>query len=426
MTVHKYRFVRGAPISQARLRGVVGPTATIVASDGGQQVDIESDDATDNVDILKEQLGLLGFTFTTLDPTDDPGDSFTPKGAGGGGGGGGFKGIWKFNTSTGGGDPGSKKVAFDSGTFAGVLFMYINDTADDPTFDFGTFFTFVNIGGQVYIQQNDDKDSAGLYEITSIADSTGFWTFGLSPIGDAGGTMIGNNKATTVVFGSAIKHNTTATTDPGTGDDADDGYAKLSHWINTTSDEVFICADPTVAAAVWSSLTSGGGVTSVERWFFADKLSIPVTADWAISVPGPLAENAANSGLHDILMDDTTEQATGFEDTVPDGMGFLTVKTIVKPANSPGGASVVKLLFREREITDNAAVTAWGSPIALTDVDMPITEIYYQLDTIKKSLGDWGLAAGKTFQIAVSRTSTGDTLTGDSGLKGIGVLYSVT
>lgn len=49
-----------------------------------------------------------------------------------------------------------------------------------------------------------------------------------------------------------------ATTDPTTGDDANDGYAIGSIWINTSSDEAFICTDATAGAAVWKSLTAGG------------------------------------------------------------------------------------------------------------------------------------------------------------------------
>lgn len=58
------------------------------------------------------------------------------------------------------------------------------------------------------------------------------------------------------------KSNRTATTDPTVGDDSGDGYDVGSIWVNTTSDEVFICADSSSGAAVWQS--SAGG--SVPTW----------------------------------------------------------------------------------------------------------------------------------------------------------------
>lgn len=262
MTVHTYRFRLTSLLDLASLKDVAGQTTALVAADGGFVVDYSQDDATDHAGgtDLKTELATKGFTFVELDPTDEPADAFTPKG--GGSGGGGPSGIWKFNTSVGGGDPGSKKVAFNNAVYASVAFMYINDTADDPTFDFGTLFTTLNVGDQVAIQQNDDATRFVVYLITSIADSTGFWTFGLTHLADAGGAMIANNKATSVAFfyeSNHIKHNLTATTDPGTGDDSDDGYEKLSHWINTTSGEAFICLDASVDAADWKSLTAGAG-----------------------------------------------------------------------------------------------------------------------------------------------------------------------
>jgi len=55
-----------------------------------------------------------------------------------------------------------------------------------------------------------------------------------------------------------VKHNLVATSDPGVGDDDADGYGVNSHWLNTTSGELFYCTDASTGAAVWASLTSGG------------------------------------------------------------------------------------------------------------------------------------------------------------------------
>lgn len=42
---------------------------------------------------------------------------------------------------------------------------------------------------------------------------------------------------------------------PGTGDDAEDGYVTGSLWINDTTDDAYMCCDNTVGAAVWKKIT---------------------------------------------------------------------------------------------------------------------------------------------------------------------------
>lgn len=48
--------------------------------------------------------------------------------------------------------------------------------------------------------------------------------------------------------------NRSATTDPTVNDDSGDGYSEGSLWVNTSTNTVFFCADPTLGAAVWQSL----------------------------------------------------------------------------------------------------------------------------------------------------------------------------
>lgn len=56
-------------------------------------------------------------------------------------------------------------------------------------------------------------------------------------------------------------HNLDATTAPGVGDDDVDGYAPGSQWINTTTDDVYVCTDNTTGAAVWVGPLDAGAVT---------------------------------------------------------------------------------------------------------------------------------------------------------------------
>ena len=58
---------------------------------------------------------------------------------------------------------------------------------------------------------------------------------------------------------AALKDNTGASTNPGASDDSTGGYAVGSIWVNTTSNEAFVCVDATAAAAIWTSVTAAGG-----------------------------------------------------------------------------------------------------------------------------------------------------------------------
>lgn len=150
--------------------------------------------------------------------------------------------------------------------------------------------------------------------------------------------------------------------------------------------------------------------------FSAEKLSNPLTADWAVNALAPLAEDSNNSGILVRLFDDTTEEGIGFTITVPSGAASMQIFILARAETGPGGAVVAKLLFYEREISDNAAVTAWSSSIALTDVALPVTTEFFQEDETDNTLATWGLTAGKTHQIQITRTSVSDTLTGDLAL----------
>ena len=78
------------------------------------------------------------------------------------------------------------------------------------------------------------------------------------PLLDSGSLASGTGYIT--VQGSTyavIKVNLTATTDPGSGDDAGDGYAAGSWWLNITSGTIWDCSDASSGAAVWTARGAG-------------------------------------------------------------------------------------------------------------------------------------------------------------------------
>lgn len=64
-------------------------------------------------------------------------------------------------------------------------------------------------------------------------------------------TTVGDRKAD-----MAFINNSSATTDPGVNDDANDGYSIGSQWVNTSADTVWFCADATAGAAVWKQMAA--------------------------------------------------------------------------------------------------------------------------------------------------------------------------
>ena len=54
---------------------------------------------------------------------------------------------------------------------------------------------------------------------------------------------------------TAVKTNLAASSDPTSGDDSGDGYARLSFWYNTSNLKLFVCIDPALGAAVWKEFS---------------------------------------------------------------------------------------------------------------------------------------------------------------------------
>lgn len=76
---------------------------------------------------------------------------------------------------------------------------------------------------------------------------------------DFTGTNVGALRRTGVGTYAVLQDNLTAVVDPTTSADSASGYSVGSLWVNTLTNQVFICADAGVGAAVWRQ--NGGGVT---------------------------------------------------------------------------------------------------------------------------------------------------------------------
>lgn len=89
-----------------------------------------------------------------------------------------------------------------------------------------------------------------LNNLYSTADgSSGADLIGCTPIN--GGSA---NKVQTVLEEQILKHNMSATVDPGPSNNIVQGYKVGSRWLNNTTDKTWICVDNTSGAGVWREL----------------------------------------------------------------------------------------------------------------------------------------------------------------------------
>lgn len=365
MTVHKYRFQRQEPLDQASLRNEAGPTTTLVDSDGGHIQDVEQDDAGDLLADLTDALDLRGYALIATDPTTNPAADFSPSSIAGGV----TSAIYRFSTTTTAADPGTGRARLNNATMSLVTEAYLDDFADIPTFDMGLIFNLLSAGGRLLIQQNDDSTRSGLFTVDSIVDNTGWWTFELTYIGDGGGGMVQDNKSTTFAFGNAAV---------------------------------------------------GSGLPLLP--FKASNLIQATTADWAVGGDdfAPLVQDGVNTGVSHCLFDSTTEEGVGqYIDVPATGAGRMQWTTRVRALAGPAGAAVAKYRAYFRELPDNAAVTAWGTAVDLTDVDVPSGNVFYQVDVTDETLATWGVTVGKRYQFEITRNAAhiDDDLVGDAGLE---------
>jgi len=173
-------------------------------------------------------------------------------------GGGSFQAGWTYKNTVTAADPGSGNFRMNNLTYGSITQLYYNDVSDGGL-DLSILFADLIIGDQIYIQVDVDSGKSILFTIDGDpVDNTGWWTIPVSYESDSG-TALDNNKRCVHSFvfeGDHIKHNLTATTYPGTGDDVNDGYSVGSIWLHTTDRALFVCDDNTAGAAKWRLISS--------------------------------------------------------------------------------------------------------------------------------------------------------------------------
>lgn len=161
------------------------------------------------------------------------------------------------------------------------------------------------------------------------------------------------------------------------------------------------------------------------RRYNAWELGFTWSSDFPVSLSSFIAQDTNDPGVYVRRHDDSQEEGNSFEiDTPPSGWATnMKILQKSRAETAPGGASVVKTLLRWRENVDNTGWTSWSSPISLGDIDIPTNE-NVQWDEDERTVASWGYTEGARLQFQLTRTPTGDTLTGDWTLEEAGVEFS--
>lgn len=188
----------------------------------------------------------------------------------------------------------------------------------------------------------------------------------------------------------------------------------------------------TGAAVVAAILTAGTGISITNAAgsitvaasqltrkydFLASELDSANNANWAVNNNAPASSDTVNNALTVRRFDDATEEGAGFTVMVPTGTTNIVFGFKGRAQTAPGGAVNAIMRLYNRQIPDNAAVTAWSAALTLTTLAVPTnTNFQYYTQTI--SLATLGITANRLVQFELTRNgaSGSDTLTGDFDL----------
>ena len=145
---------------------------------------------------------------------------------------------WKFSTNTTEADPSSKFFRLNNSVLSAVTEIYVNDFTNN-NIDSSFILSALEIGDNIYIQQNDDATKVVLFSVSAATiDNTGWFTIPVEY--ETGGDLFDNNKECGwVLFSLGAQNNTASNVGVGqgvfkqkTGNDFE--FYSLSGGTNTT------------------------------------------------------------------------------------------------------------------------------------------------------------------------------------------------
>ena len=103
---------------------------------------------------------------------------------------------------------------------------------------------------------SQDGSSQNVVKLNLLLDSTVSSTVTIT---GGNNTVLSQTSGNAISLSSGSKNNYTATTDPGVGDDSEDGYSRGSIWINTSAGKAYICISAVLGSADWNQIDATGG-----------------------------------------------------------------------------------------------------------------------------------------------------------------------
>lgn len=180
--------------------------------------------------------------------------------------------------------------------------------------------------------------------------------------------------------GSSVQNNYTATTAPTSTDDSSAGYSVGSVWVDTTSNERYVCLDDTAGSAIWEKSTTGtaseivntpaGNVSSTDVQSAINELDTEKMAN-PMTTSGDIIYGGA-SGTPTRLAKGTDGQVLGLTAGIPTwqnvsgGSDYVLVQNQQPQGTrgdvvSSGGTNRTKTLTLNTEVKDTANVCSIAS-----------------------------------------------------------------
>jgi hypothetical protein len=161
--------------------------------------------------------------------------------------------------------------------------------------------------------------------------------------------------------------------------------------------------------------------------FFADQLDNPVSADWKVNARAPASADTVNTGLTVRRFDDTTEEGVGFVLELPSSAANITFYFRARSQTAAATKNVAVKIYN-RDIPDNAAVSAWSAGVTSSDLSCT-NDLYFHYYTVTQSFATLGITAGRVTQFEITRVlpsgGAGSKLVGDWDLIEIRISFSL-
>lgn len=212
--------------------------------------------------------------------------------------------------------------------------------------------------------------------------------------------------------GGGPQANLAATTDPGVGDDSGDGYVVGSVWVNTTSDQAFICADNALGAAVWQSITAATAAAKYADLSRSTTQAINTSnttrVDWdTTDAQSPTGQHfTSNAALTGTVSKNGTTTLTG------SGTSFTTELAVGQVISVPGTAA------EKRVVTAIASNTSLTVATAFAHTASGQTGTRVRSAWVCRAAGRWAFHFGVTWATAINTHRGGTLYKNDAAIPG--------